>query len=127
MLVCRQLRCIHSVRFTFVMDLQVHYAQGRPKGDAPGFRLSMIAQPTPHSAGMITFASNFAVSANAARHPISVANCSQAARRPVVSRWAEGTPCRRWHLAGLKTAPCCADSAWQAQPPGDQHLLLCRI
>lgn len=48
--------------FNFVMDLQVHYAQGRPKGDAPGFRLSMIAQPTPYSAGMITFASDFAVS-----------------------------------------------------------------
>lgn len=41
--------------------MQAHYRKGRPKRDTPGFRMSVMKGPTPFSAGMITFASNFTV------------------------------------------------------------------
>ena len=40
---------------------QVHYLNGRPEGDTSGVRLSMTAEHRPFLAGMLMYASAFAI------------------------------------------------------------------
>ena len=55
--------------------MQVHYAKGRPDGDRPGFGLTLSPQPTPYTAGMLTFASNFDVPPGKKSHRVASSCC----------------------------------------------------
>lgn len=54
---------------------QVHYSPGRPAGDRPGFRLSLSPKPTPFTAGMLTYASKFAVPNGKPSHRVASSCC----------------------------------------------------
>jgi hypothetical protein len=57
------------------LSSQVHYEKGRPAGDAPGFGLSLSPRPTRNAAGMLTFASRFAVPPGKPSHRVASACC----------------------------------------------------
>jgi hypothetical protein len=53
----------------------VHYAKGRPAADAPGFSLALSPRPTRSAAGMLTFASRFAVPPGKPSHLVAASCC----------------------------------------------------
>lgn len=54
---------------------QVHYLEGKPKGDSSGVALRLQPGPTPLSAGLLSYASFFSIPPGRKRHPIMNTCC----------------------------------------------------